>query len=288
MGVGPVHFTMLNAYQSWNEESEQLAWLRTDLANVDRDLTPWVVVGLHPPFYTSFSAHYREAECMRHAIEELLLKYNVDLVINGHVHGYERSSPVFDSDITREAARCAPTHITVGDSGNIDRAWTYVDGFNPNDPDNPLPDTCPGPNRADQCGRVQYSCPKEQPAWSLFRQPSYGFGVLEVLSPTEARWSWFTGKNSTPIAVDSVDLVQAKACLASPPPADPAGDAPGEFAGSSSPAAKAEAEAAVKSAQPMPVDGFGDPRAVDGVKGEPDQPLPAAQGADRRLMGGGL
>lgn len=65
--------------------ASQYKWLERDLAKVDRDVTPWLVVSWHPPWYTSYKAHYREAECMRVAMEHLLYSNGVDIVFNGHV-----------------------------------------------------------------------------------------------------------------------------------------------------------------------------------------------------------
>lgn len=69
---------------------DQYKWLERDLANVDRSKTPWLVATWHPPWYSSYKAHYREVECMRVEMEELLYSYGVDIVFNGHVsdNGY--------------------------------------------------------------------------------------------------------------------------------------------------------------------------------------------------------
>lgn len=64
---------------------EQYKWLVRDLASVDRSVTPWLVATWHPPWYSTYEAHYREAECMRVEIEDLLYSYGVDIVFNGHV-----------------------------------------------------------------------------------------------------------------------------------------------------------------------------------------------------------
>lgn len=64
---------------------EQYRWLERDLANVDRSVTPWLIATWHPPWYTSYKAHYREVECMRVEMEELLYSYGVDIIFNGHV-----------------------------------------------------------------------------------------------------------------------------------------------------------------------------------------------------------
>lgn len=65
--------------------ADQYRWLERDLANVDPFITPWLVAVWHPPWYSSYNAHYREAECMMAAMEELLYSYAVDIVFNGHV-----------------------------------------------------------------------------------------------------------------------------------------------------------------------------------------------------------
>lgn len=43
------------------------------------------------------TTHYLENECMREAMEELLYENGVDVVLNGHLHEYERTNPVFVS-----------------------------------------------------------------------------------------------------------------------------------------------------------------------------------------------
>lgn len=55
------------------------------MANVDRSVTPWLIATWHAPWYSTYRAHYREAECMRLEMEELLYTYGVDIVFNGHV-----------------------------------------------------------------------------------------------------------------------------------------------------------------------------------------------------------
>lgn len=64
---------------------EQYRWLSEDLAHVDRSVTPWVIALTHPPWYNSYKSHYREFECMRQSMEDLLYKYGVDVMIHGHV-----------------------------------------------------------------------------------------------------------------------------------------------------------------------------------------------------------
>lgn len=71
---------------TWSARSgAQYKWLEADLEKVDRSVTPWLIAGWHAPWYTTYKAHYREAECMRVEMEELLYAYGVDVVFTGHV-----------------------------------------------------------------------------------------------------------------------------------------------------------------------------------------------------------
>ena len=43
--------------------------------------------------------HYKENECMRLAMEDVLYNNGVDIVLNGHCHEYERSNSVYVSSL---------------------------------------------------------------------------------------------------------------------------------------------------------------------------------------------
>lgn len=85
-----VHIVMLGSYTEFHTDSEQYKWLAADLAKVDRQVTPWIVVLLHAPWYNTNAAHQGEGESMRLAMESLLYQARVDVVFAGHVHAYER------------------------------------------------------------------------------------------------------------------------------------------------------------------------------------------------------
>jgi acid phosphatase type 7 len=148
------------------EGSPQMEWLQQDLAAVDRAVTPWVIAVFHQPYMNSNTAHATEGLPMRRAIEDTLLQHKVDLVFSGHVHAYERSCAVAHDKCTEGA----PSYITIGDGGNAEGlAATWTD---------------------------------PQPAWSLYRQASYGFGELEVTNSTSMSWRWHQNQDLLPEIAD--------------------------------------------------------------------------------------
>ncbi|KAI8537895.1 hypothetical protein RHMOL_Rhmol09G0059500 [Rhododendron molle] len=187
--AGGVHFIMLGAYVDYNSTGAQYAWLKKDLLNLDRGMTPWLVAAWHPPWYNSYSSHYQEFECMRQEMEALLYHYGVDIVLSGHVHAYERMNRVYNYTLDP----CGPLYITVGDGGNIEQVDVdHADdlGKCPSAGDN-VPEfggVCHlnfsfGPAKGNFCW-------DRQPEWSAYRESSFGHGILEVLNSTYALWTW--------------------------------------------------------------------------------------------------
>lgn len=48
-----------------------------------RTETPWLIVVFHEAWYSTFSQHYKENECMRVAYEPLLTRHKVDIYLHG-------------------------------------------------------------------------------------------------------------------------------------------------------------------------------------------------------------
>ncbi|XXG78603.1 hypothetical protein AAC387_Pa08g2511 [Persea americana] len=206
--AGGVHFLMIGAYTNFQTSGDQYKWLERDLANVDRSVTPWLVALWHPPWYSTYKAHYKEAECMRLEMELLLYSYGVDLVFNGHVHAYERSNRVFNYTLDP----CGPVHIVVGDGGNREKmAVSHAD-----DPGNcPEPLDTMDPDMGGSCARnfstgpaAGKFCWDEQPNYSAFRESSFGHGILEVVNETHALWTWHRNQDLYHSPGDQIYIVR--------------------------------------------------------------------------------
>ncbi|XP_065616749.1 purple acid phosphatase 22-like [Quercus suber] len=170
---------MLGSYAEFDKKSSQYKWLVADLAKIDRNKTPWVVVLLHAPWYNTNTAHQGEGDSMRIAMEELLYNARVDVVFAGHVHAYERFTRVYNN----KENECGPLYVTVGDGGNREGlALTFKS------PPSPL---------------------------SLFREASFGHGRLRILNQTHAHWSWHRNNDSNSVVADQIwlkNLGSFKAC----------------------------------------------------------------------------
>jgi hypothetical protein len=135
---GMVHFVMVNTETDFPKAPDepggrevenagpfaprgtQLAWLEKDLASVDRKKTPWIIVSGHRPWYVS------TGECIecKAAFEPLFIKYDVDLVMHGHKHIYERHAAVA-SNVSTEIDNnpVGPWYIVNGAAGH----WNGLD-----------------------------------------------------------------------------------------------------------------------------------------------------------------
>ncbi|CAN1772068.1 Probable purple acid phosphatase 20 [Linum perenne] len=185
--VHPTPFTAYNArWRMPYEESGSTSNLYysfnvSDLAQVDRSKTPWLLVLVHAPWYSSNKAHQGETESvdMKKYMEGLLYDSRVDAVFAGHVHAYERFVS-FDSLLIRFDTQvyndkeddCGPVYITIGDGGNREGlAKKYH---------------------------------KHQPDISIFREASFGHGEFEVVNGTHGLWTWHRNDDGEDVVSDSV------------------------------------------------------------------------------------
>ena len=163
--IGPVLLIALSSYSGFMPGSLQYQWLSNLLSTgINRHVTPWVVVTFHVPMYTSNVVSIYEGELMRQSVEPLLYQYGVDIVVNGHIHAYERSIPVYNLT----ANPCGTIHITIGDSGNYE--GTYASW-----------------RSANVHGKKSF---QSEGGWSAFREASFGVGSLKFVNTTHAYMSW--------------------------------------------------------------------------------------------------
>ena len=70
-------------------DPDQLAWLQSELGKSETD---WKICYFHHPIYTS-GRYTNGARVLRLALEPILIQGNVDVVLSGHEHFYERIHP---------------------------------------------------------------------------------------------------------------------------------------------------------------------------------------------------
>ena len=163
---GPVHFVVLNTYADAGARRApaRVARARAELRLRPAQDVPWLLAFMHARRGTTRTrSTSRAPSCAtaRHkaAPRGCRARRAAAAAFAGHVHAYERSTPVCFERVQPDGA--APTYVTVGDGGNRERLY-------------------------DVCGRTTATA-----AWSAFRNGTrYGFGTLTVANATHARWEW--------------------------------------------------------------------------------------------------
>lgn len=100
------HIVVLNM-NDWTDEEksaiskQQLEWLEQDLAKARANNVNWIIVTAHKPLFSGsyHSLSDSDVKRTRQPLMELLDKYDVDLVLNGHDHVLSRTKSLeFDAD----------------------------------------------------------------------------------------------------------------------------------------------------------------------------------------------
>lgn len=177
--MASAHIIVVSSYSPYVKYTPQWQWLREELRKVDRKKTPWLIVLMHVPMYSSNLAHYMEGESMRAVFESWFVHSRVDMVFAGHVHAYERSYRISNiyynvssGDRYPIPDTSAPVYITVGDGGNLEGlAGRFLD---------------------------------PQPEYSAFREASYGHSTLEIKNRTHAFYHWNRNDDGKRTVTDSV------------------------------------------------------------------------------------
>jgi hypothetical protein len=136
--IGNVHMVGIGTEVDYSTGSEQLVWLENDLANVDRSVTPWVIVGGHRPGLIDSGygpdcvtrcAYTPEVMTLTQFVEPLLVKYGVDIVLWAHSHDYQRQCAAYKFQCVQRSRYVdaldsfvqfdppAPIHFSIGSAG---------------------------------------------------------------------------------------------------------------------------------------------------------------------------
>jgi DNA repair exonuclease SbcCD nuclease subunit len=168
----------LNSYTSTVPGSPQYTWLDHELQhNVDRAVTPWLIITFHCPLHTSFRGHNGEVNSllMLKSMEPLFVQYQVNLVVSGHDHAYLRTKPMRGSTAV-DKDESGPIYLTLGAGGNREQ---HNKGY-------------------------IHDIPEE---WVAKRDISeYGFGHLHLPNATHAHLTWVRDGTTTEGIRDSVWL----------------------------------------------------------------------------------
>lgn len=102
---------------------DQHAWLEEDLkrANANRDKVPFIFAGAHHPWYASAEGGVWKP--MIPFFEPLMLKYEVDVIVTGHIHYTERMYPIGKGGVVSQRNYTNPSdpvYLVTASGGNIE------------------------------------------------------------------------------------------------------------------------------------------------------------------------
>ncbi|CAK4890947.1 unnamed protein product [Aphanomyces euteiches] len=174
---------------AWLAERQVMAdWFTVDLDRVDRQETPYVVVFKHNPFYNTFDDHQcqcsptvfeildkdacwegeyvyasteEEPACgLQAKLEDIYAHFKVDVVVSGHVHGYERTDYIYQNEVNHERGS---VYVTTGSGGRSHIVKNLTGDF----------------------------------SWSLFKE-GLAFGATRIIAtPSNLRLLWFANDDLT-------------------------------------------------------------------------------------------
>ena len=174
-----LHMIVLSSEHDLRPGSAQHEWLLHSLRDARSNQTqrPWLAVALHRPLYCSEDYTETNVDCgayarsLRRRLEPLLVQFSVDLVIQAHVHAYERLWPTGLGGAPARVPHSydrpdAPVYVMSGAGGcseGLDTVW-----------------------------------PDVAPTWSAAHASERGFGILKV-NRTALAWSFVAAANSSVI-----------------------------------------------------------------------------------------
>lgn len=142
--AGDVEIFTLDTEHEVGPGSKQYRWLESEL---QKSSAKWKIVAHHYPPYSSDLDDYGTdlGDTAVRVLCPLYDRYNVDLVLSGHIHSYERTCPMRSGTITESG----PVYIVIGGGGGD------LEQFLPNPPE-----------------------------FSLVRKSAHHYGIVEVTPQT--------------------------------------------------------------------------------------------------------
>ena len=141
-----VHFTVISTELPYEVGSKQYNFINNDLSKAAADPNiDWIIVYYHKLAYTSPSKHAAQS-LLQNTYHPLFDKYDVDLVLQGHNHNYQRSYPIeykttnvlsnsktkttppiiTDTNNTNYNNPKGPIFVTVGTGGEYERGYKLI------------------------------------------------------------------------------------------------------------------------------------------------------------------
>ncbi|TVU04934.1 hypothetical protein EJB05_48078 [Eragrostis curvula] len=155
---GMFRFCIADSEHDWREGTAQYKFIEHCLSTVDRKHQPWLIFAAHRVLGYSSNSWYAQQGSFeepegRESLQKLWQKYRVDIAFFGHVHNYERTCPMYQSQcVTAEKNRYAGTmngtiFVVAGGGGSHLSEYTTA-----------------------------------IPKWSVFRDQDYGFVKLTAFN----------------------------------------------------------------------------------------------------------
>lgn len=112
-----VHFISMATEAPYEQGSEQFEFVKHDLTKTKTNSSiDWIIVYYHQPMYTSMS-HHEGLETFRNLYHSLFNEYGVDLVVQGHIHNYQRTYPlIYNSESPSNPTITQSTILRNGDN----------------------------------------------------------------------------------------------------------------------------------------------------------------------------
>ncbi|XP_062232238.1 nucleotide pyrophosphatase/phosphodiesterase-like [Phragmites australis] len=168
---GMFRFCIADSEHDWREGTAQYKFIEHCLSTVDRKHQPWLIFAAHRVLgYSSNSWYAMEGSFEepegRESLQKLWQKYRVDIAFFGHVHNYERTCPLYQSQcVTKERSHY---------SGTMNGTIFVVAGGG-------------GSHLSDYTTAI--------PTWSIFRDRDFGFVKLTAFNHSSLMFEYKKSSN---------------------------------------------------------------------------------------------